>query len=111
MNFEYPPLEDLPAHDLGRPPSRSSLTGRDAYGGVDEKAAVLLEPIVRNHPLIDGNKRLGWLAAFVFHGLNGIDLDAPEDDAYDLVIGLATGAVDHVEAARHLGSWTRRSVP
>jgi death on curing protein len=119
---EYLTLEDLLAlaDDLGVPKVRdlglldsaahrpqSSLMGQDAYGGVHEKAAVLLESIVRNDPLVDGNKRLGWMAVFVFYGLNGLDLDGPEDDAYDLVIALATGQVGYAEAAERLGSWTR----
>jgi death-on-curing protein len=122
VNPEYLTLEDLLAlaDDLGVPKVRdlglldsaahrpqSSLMGQDAYGGVHEKAAVLLESILRNHPLVDGNKRLGWMATFVFHGLNGLDLDAPEDDAYDLVIALATGAIGYAEAAERLGGWTR----
>ncbi|PSL54306.1 death-on-curing protein [Saccharothrix carnea] len=122
MNPEYLTLEDLLAlaDDLGVPKvrdlglldsaahrPRSSLMGQDAYGSLDEKAAVLMESILRNHPLVDGNKRLGWMSAFVFYGLNGFDLDAPEDDAYDLVIALATGAIHYAEAAERLGSWTR----
>lgn len=67
---------------------------------------MLLQSVVRNHALIDGNKRLSWMAAFVFLGLNGLDLDAPEDDAYDLVIAASTGSVDHAEIAAHLARWT-----
>ncbi len=58
----------------------------------EQKAAVLLESLVRNRALIDGNKRIGWLATVVFYGLNNIELEAPDDDAYDLVIAIATGA-------------------
>jgi len=46
---------------------------------------------VRNHALIDVNNRIGCLAAVVFYGLNDIALEAPDDDAYDLVIGVASG--------------------
>jgi death-on-curing protein len=125
MSLEYLTLDDLLAlaadlgvsriRDLGlldaaahRP--QSSLMGQDAYPTLDEKAAVLLESIVRNHPLIDGNKRLGWMATFVFYGLNDIDLDAPEDDAYELVIAVATGAIDYGEVAERLSRWTRAGV-
>lgn len=88
---------------------RASAFGEDAYPTLDEKAAVLLESIVRNHPLIDGNKRLGWLAATVLYGLNGIPLDAPFDEAYDLVIAVATGAMDYPETAARLAAWTTTS--
>ncbi|GAA4546365.1 type II toxin-antitoxin system death-on-curing family toxin [Amycolatopsis samaneae] len=86
---------------------RTSLMGEDAYPELPEKAAVLLESVVRNHPLVDGNKRLSWMSAFVFCGLNGLDLDAPEDDAYDLVIAAATGARAHREIAVSLAEWAR----
>jgi death-on-curing protein len=122
---EYLTLEDLLAladdlgvskvRDLGlldaaahRP--RTSLMGHDAYSTLDEKAAVLLESITRNHPLIDGNKRLGWMSVYTFYGLNGIDLDAPEDDAYDLVIAVSTGKLGHADAAVRLAGWTRPDV-
>ncbi|MGC5025510.1 MULTISPECIES: type II toxin-antitoxin system death-on-curing family toxin [unclassified Tsukamurella] len=85
---------------------QTSVFGDDAYPTLDEQAAALLESIVRNHPLIDGNKRLGWLATVVFYGLNGVTLDAPEDPAYDLVIGIAEGRIDYHASARLLASWT-----
>lgn len=122
MTTEYLELDDLLSltDDLGVPKVRdlglldsaahrpkSSLMGQDAYPDTHEKAAVLLESVVRNHPLIDGNKRLGWMAAFVFYGLNGFDLDAPEDDAYDLVIAVSTGTLAYAEAAGRLAQWVR----
>ncbi|MBM9469012.1 type II toxin-antitoxin system death-on-curing family toxin [Nakamurella leprariae] len=79
--------------------------GQDAYPSIDEKAAALLESIVRNHALVDGNKRLGWLAVVVFLGLNGISLDAPDDPAYDLVIAVTIGASTVPETAARLRSW------
>lgn len=95
-------LLDAAAH---RP--ASSLFGQDAYPDLDTKAAVLLESIVRNHPLVDGNKRLGWVATVVFYGMNGVELDAPEDPAYDLVIDVATGRLPYADAARQLAGWSR----
>lgn len=57
---------------------------------------------------VDGNQRVGWLAMVVFYGLNAIDLDAPDDSAYDLVVGMAAGEVTVPEAAERLGSWRER---
>lgn len=45
------------------------------------------------------------LAVVVFYGLNDVTLDAPEDDAYDLVVALASGATDYQAAASQLASW------
>jgi len=120
VSFAYLSLEDLLglADDLGclkvrdlglldsaahRP--TSTAYGTDAYPSIHEKAAVLLESIVRNHPLIDGNKRLGWLAAYVFYGLNGYQLEAPDDEAYALIIELASGQDDYAKAAATLAPW------
>lgn len=66
---------------------------------------MLLESLVGNHALVDGNKRLGWLSLVVFHGLNGIDLDALDDDAYDLVIAAASGTATYQEVPARLASW------
>ena len=106
-------IEDLgvgPIRDIGllesaihRP--QATVYGDDAYPDLDQKAAVLLESLVRNHALIDGNKRIGWLASVVFFGLNNIERDAPDDDAYDLVIAIATGATSYQDAASHLAKW------
>ena len=116
----YLPLEDLltlvddlrvgPVRDLGLLESAAhrpttTLWGAEAYDGLDLKAAALLESIVRNHTLLDGNKRLGWLAIVVFFGLNGVDLDAPDDAAYELVIAVSTGQMPLGEAAEALAAW------
>lgn len=125
VSIEHPTLDDLLtlAGDLGVPKvrdlglldsaahrPRSGVFGQDAYPTLHEKAAVLLESLARNNPLVDGNKRLAWRAAFTFYGLNGVDLDAPEDDAYDLVIDVSTGAVDYGVAASRFEVWTRPDV-
>ena len=97
-------LLDSAAH---RP--QTTLFGEDAYPSIEEKAAVLLESIVRNHPLIDGNKRLGWIAAVMFLERNGFRVDAPFDAAYDLVIAVVTGTMSYQEAAAMLAAWTSTS--
>jgi death on curing protein len=99
------PIRDLGLLDSAAHRPSTSLYGREAYSNLDAKAAVLLESIVRNHALVDGNKRLGWLALVVFYGLNGIDLDAPDDEAYDLVVGVAAGRLDYHAAAQALAGW------
>ena len=55
---------------------------------------------------MDGNKRLAWLATYVFLAKNGIDLDPADDAAYDLVVAVAAGAIDDVdEIAAKLASF------
>lgn len=99
------PIRDLGLLDSAAHRPTTSLYGHEAYPGLDDKAAAFLESLVRNHPLVDGNERLGWLAVVVFYGLNGVDLDAPDDEAYRLVVGLAAGDVEAAEAAPLFRVW------
>lgn len=107
-SFEYLDLEDVlslartllgdppPVRDIGllgsavaRP--QTSVFGEDAYPDVYSKASALLQSIVNNHPLVDGNKRLGWLATAVFLELNDVQASkASNDDVYDFVIWVAS---------------------
>jgi len=82
----------LLASALARP--GASMFGEDAYPTIDRKAAALLESLVKNHPLVDGNKRTGWTLMVLFLWINGCAHDFPTDDAFDLVIGVADGSLD-----------------
>ncbi len=90
-----PPIRDVGL--LGSAAARPQTTafGDDAYPDVLTKAAALLQSIVNNHPLVDGNKRLGWLAAAVFLELNGIKASlAANDDVYEFVMWIASSNPD-----------------
>lgn len=100
-----PPIRDagLLAAAAARP--GATAFGEDAYPDLWEKAAALLHSIVTNHPLVDGNKRLGWLATAVFLLLNDVPADrAGNDDVYELVIAVAEGRGD----AREVGDIAAR---
>ena len=49
--------------------------------------------IARNHPFIDGNKRTALASMIVFLGLNGMDLDAPQEAATAMILSLAAGEI------------------
>jgi death on curing protein len=72
--------------------------GRDAYPDIDQKAAALLHSLARNHALVDGNKRLALAATIAFYGMNGKRLTLSNDEAYTLVIDVASGGLDDVPA-------------
>jgi death-on-curing protein len=114
---EYLDLEDLiglvralgvgPVSDIGlldsaalRP--RSSTFGEDAYPSLQLKAAALLHSVARNHALVDGSKRLAWLATVVFLDLNGHAADLDDDRAFDLVTDAARAHVSVAEIASRL---------
>ncbi|MFN8017272.1 MAG: type II toxin-antitoxin system death-on-curing family toxin [Acidimicrobiales bacterium] len=86
-----PPIRDvgLLGSAVARP--QTTVGGQDAYSTIWLKAAALLQSIVNNHALVDGNKRLGWLATAVFLELNDAGVaGATNDDVYDLVIAVAS---------------------
>jgi len=96
------PIQDVGLLDsaIGRP--RSSAFGEDAYPTLAGKAAALLHSLTRNHPLIDGNKRLAWLATVVFVDLNGFEPGLSEDEAFSLVMRVAEGSMGVPEIALSL---------
>ncbi len=117
-HVEYLDLEDLfaliralgvgPVRDLGlldsacaRP--RATALGVEAYPDVAQKAAALLHSLARNHALIDGNKRIAWLATMVFLDINGRTVSLDDEAAFRLVMDVSEGIVDDVqEIARRL---------
>jgi death-on-curing protein len=65
-------------------------------------AAAYVFHIVQNHPFVDGNKRVGLVAALAFLGLNGSWVEADPDDLATLVWGVARGEVGKAEVAEYL---------
>lgn len=98
-DLQVGPIRDVGLLDAALHRPSVSVFGADAYPELGTKAAVLLESIVRNRPLVDGNKRLGWLSTVVFLSLNGKQLEAPDDDAYGLVVAVASGRIGYERSA------------
>ncbi|MCA1712154.1 MAG: type II toxin-antitoxin system death-on-curing family toxin [Actinobacteria bacterium] len=84
----------LLAAAAGRP--RAWAFGADVYPELLDKAGALTQSLARDHPLVDGNKRLAVAALLAFLGLNGLRLTLTNDQAYDLIIEVATGVLDDV---------------
>jgi len=90
-----PPIRDIGLLGSAAARPRTTAFGEDAYPDLVTKAAALLQSIVNNHALVDGNKRLGWLATAVFLELNGIKASrAANDDVYELVVWIAASNPD-----------------
>lgn len=106
--IEYLDLDDLlaAAHAyLGRPAEvgdygllesalarpQATVFGDDAYTTLHEKAAALFDSMINNRALIDGNKRLAWVAMRLFYGYNGHTITGTEDERFDFVLAVATG--------------------
>ncbi len=90
---------------LSRP--HASVFGADAYPDLQHKAAALLHSLARNHALLDGNKRLAWTACRTFLAINDVWINAPEDNRFDFVISVATGALADIHViAEQLRAWS-----
>ena len=77
----------------------TTFAGEFLHGNVYEMAAAYVFHLARNHPFVDGNKRTALMAALVFLGLNGRRLESNPDSLFELVNGVAAGAVDKAEVA------------
>lgn len=80
---------------LARP--QAGAFGSDAYPELPTKAAALLHSVARNHGLVDGNKRLALAATIAFLGINGWRLTVTNDEAYELVVAVASGELDDLQ--------------
>ena len=109
-----PPIRDIGLLGAAAARPQASAFGEDAYPDIWSKAVALLHSVVNNHPLVDGNKRLGWLATAIFLELNDASVSAAaNDDVYDIVMSVASsdlGVEDITEALRAMGG-TAKSKP
>jgi death-on-curing protein len=84
---------DRPRNRFGYEPDSDLTTLAAAYGF----------GIAKNHPFVDGNKRIAFQAIYVFLGINGVTITADEEEVVRLVLALASGELSESE----LGAWLR----
>ncbi len=68
-----------------------SFAGEELYPSVQAKAARLCYGLVKNHPMVDGNKRIGTHVMLVFLMLNGYELTYTQQELSDTILALASG--------------------
>lgn len=91
-------VKDLGLLDSALQRPRTTVFGEDAYPDLSTKAAALMHSMVKNHALVDGNKRTSWLLFVSFIAANGYRHDMNTQQAFDLTLGIATDQLD-LEAA------------
>ena len=92
-----PPIRDIGLLESAVARPQATAFGTDAYPDLDTKAAALVHSVARNHALVDGNKRLALGAAIAFYGMNGHRLALINDEAFELIMRIASGELDSVE--------------
>jgi death-on-curing protein len=100
-------VKDLGLLDSALSRPKTTLFGVDAYPEIELKAAAMVESIILNHPMIDGNKRSSWFALNVFLELNGFHIAATQDEAFDYVLSVATKARDLQSSADWISNHMR----
>lgn len=79
-----------------------SFGGADAFQSIQQKAARLAYGLVKNHPFVDGNKRIGAHTMLVFLALNGIDLDYTQEELSEIILSVAASESGYDELLRWL---------
>jgi death-on-curing protein len=77
----------------------ASYGGQYLHADLFEMAAAYLYHLVMNHPFVDGNKRVGLEVALIFLEINGVAVEASDDELVDLVLGTTAGQFGKKEIA------------
>lgn len=72
-----------------------SFGGEELYPTLQAKAARLGYGLIKNHCMIDGNKRIGTHAMLVFLAINGIELDYTQKELYETILAIADGSLEY----------------
>jgi death-on-curing protein len=86
-------VRDANAIDSAVAQPQMTFGGRELYPTIEEKSSALAFSLIKNHPFMDGNKRIGFAALEVFLTLNRYELSVAVDDAETTIAGVASGAV------------------
>ena len=79
-----------------------SFGGDDIYPSIQQKAARLGYGLIKNHPFLDGNKRIGTHVMLVFLCLNGIELDYTQKELEDIILSVAASEAGSDDLLRWL---------
>ncbi len=82
---------------------RMTFGGQELYPTIVEKASALGFSLIKNHPFLDGNKRIGHAAIEVFLVLNGFEIYADVDEQEKVILKLASGELGREEFTQWLG--------
>jgi len=84
-------IRDLGALESAVAQPHATFGTEELYPSVVTKAAALCFSLVMNHPVLDGNKRIGHAAMETFLALNGYELEADVDEQEQIILSMAAG--------------------
>jgi death-on-curing protein len=97
-----PDLRDMAALESAVAQPKMTFDEKELYPSLSDKAAALGYSLIKNHPFIDGNKRICHAAMEVFLVLNGYEIDASVADQEKIILQLATGKMERAELVHWL---------
>ena len=74
-----------------------TFAGKDVYPSLQQKVVSLCFGLVKNHPFVDGNKRIGAHVMLVFLALNGIELQHTQTELSEVILQLAAGTLQSTD--------------
>lgn len=100
-------LHDLSGLESALAQAKATFEERDLYVTLHEKVAALGFPLVRDHPLLDGNKRVAHAAKETLLLLDGRELEAPVEEQERFMTELAAGPIEREQLVAWLDAHTR----
>ncbi len=92
-------IRDRGLLESGLAMAAATFSGEDLHPTLHEKAAAYLFHLVKNHPFVDGNKRVSLAVSLVFLRLNGVRIQATDGELVDLVLGAIENRVSKADIA------------
>ncbi len=92
-------VKDLGLLDSALARPKTTLFGEDAYPTLELKAAAMVHSIIKNHAMVDGNKRTSWFMLSSFLYINGYFIEMTADEGMEFTLGIATDKLSLDEAA------------
>lgn len=86
---------------------KATFDGQDLYPTIFDKASILGFSLIKNHPFVDGNKRIGHYAMEMFLGLNGYKLTASEDEMYNFTLDITTNKMGKKDIVKWLEKYSQ----
>ena len=103
-----PGLRDPNLLDSALAQPRMTVGGKFVHKTIFDKAAAYGFHICRNHPFVDGNKRVAFVLMDIFLQKNGWEITASEEEAYSMMMSLASGRFSKAQLARWLKEYSSK---
>ena len=98
-----PGLRDAGVLDSALAQPKITVGGKNAHKTLFDKAAAYGFHVCKGHPFVDGNKRVAFVLMDIFLQKNGWQIESPEEEAYRMMMDLATGRLTKAQ----LSSWLK----